>query len=59
MLTVISPAKTLDYTSELATERYSQPQLLQDSSALISLCRDLTPAQIGSLMKISDALAGL
>ncbi|MGL5007457.1 MAG: peroxide stress protein YaaA [Plesiomonas sp.] len=59
MLTVISPAKTLDYTSELATERYSQPQLLQDSSALISLCRDLTPAQIGSLMKISDTLAGL
>jgi cytoplasmic iron level regulating protein YaaA (DUF328/UPF0246 family) len=59
MLIVISPAKTLDYQSPLATERYSQPELLKYSQQLIKECRTLTPDQIGSLMNISDKLAGL
>ncbi|MDX7991073.1 peroxide stress protein YaaA [Xenorhabdus littoralis] len=59
MLITISPAKTLDYESPLATEKYSQPELLAESQQLIDVCRTLTPAQIGSLMSISDTLAGL
>ncbi|TDB49001.1 peroxide stress protein YaaA [Photorhabdus luminescens] len=59
MLITISPAKTLDYESPLATEKYSQPVLLSQSEQLISICRELTPAQIASLMGISDKLAGL
>ncbi|KER03257.1 peroxide stress protein YaaA [Photorhabdus temperata] len=59
MLITISPAKTLDYESLLATEKYSQPELLDQSKQLISICRELTPAQIASLMGISDKLAGL
>jgi hypothetical protein len=59
MLVIISPAKTLDYTSPLATERFTQPDLLDKSKTLINLCRKLTPAQIASLMSISDKLAGL
>ncbi|WP_323839705.1 peroxide stress protein YaaA [Photorhabdus africana] len=59
MLITISPAKTLDYESTLATEEYSQPELLDQSKQLISVCRELTPAQIASLMGISDKLAGL
>ncbi|MEQ1964167.1 peroxide stress protein YaaA [Xenorhabdus khoisanae] len=59
MLITISPAKTLDYVSPLATEKYSQPELLGESQQLIEVCRTLTPAQIGSLMSISDKLAGL
>ncbi|NRN28397.1 peroxide stress protein YaaA [Photorhabdus heterorhabditis] len=59
MLITISPAKTLDYESPLATEKYSQPALLNQSEQLISICRKLTPAQIASLMGISDKLAGL
>ncbi|TDB57139.1 peroxide stress protein YaaA [Photorhabdus khanii] len=59
MLITISPAKTLDYESPLATEKYSQPELLDQSKQLISICRELTPAQIASLMGISDKLAGL
>jgi cytoplasmic iron level regulating protein YaaA (DUF328/UPF0246 family) len=57
MLTIISPAKTLDYESPLATKRFSQPELLDKSSQLISIARKLTPAQISSLMGISDKLA--
>ncbi|CAQ82628.1 MULTISPECIES: peroxide stress protein YaaA [Photorhabdus] len=59
MLITISPAKTLDYESPLTTEKYSQPALLDQSEQLISICRKLTPAQIASLMGISDKLAGL
>ncbi|WP_034949292.1 peroxide stress protein YaaA [Erwinia oleae] len=59
MLMVISPAKTLDFESPLATRQFTQPALLDDSQKLIEVARKLTPAQIGSLMSISDKLAGL
>lgn len=59
MLMVISPAKTLDFESPLATQRYTQPALLEESQKLIALARKLSPADIGSLMHISDKLAVL
>ena len=59
MLMVISPAKTLDYESPLATSRFTQPALLEKSQQLIDVARDLSPAQIASLMSISDKLAHL
>ncbi|TQF69728.1 peroxide stress protein YaaA [Pseudoalteromonas luteoviolacea] len=59
MITVISPAKNLDYDSSAPIERHTLPELLTHSEALISVCRDLSPQEIGSLMKISDKLAGL
>ncbi|WP_029684572.1 peroxide stress protein YaaA [Tatumella saanichensis] len=59
MLLVISPAKTLDYESPLATDKYTQPQLLEASQQLIDIARQLSPAQIASLMSISDKLAHL
>lgn len=57
MLMVISPAKTLDFESPLATRQFTQPALLDESQRLIEIARRLTPAQIGSLMSISDKLA--
>ena len=59
MLIVVSPAKTLDYESPLVTSRFTQPELLDHSAALITRARQLSPDQIASLMKISDKLAGL
>jgi cytoplasmic iron level regulating protein YaaA (DUF328/UPF0246 family) len=59
MLMVISPAKTLDYESPLATTRYTQPALLEKSQQLIEIARNLSPANIASLMSISDKLAHL
>jgi len=59
MLMVISPAKTLDYESPLAKSRFTQPALLEKSQQLIDVARDLSPAQIASLMGISDKLAHL
>ena len=59
MLTVISPAKTLDYDTPPVTPRYTQPQYLDDSQELIVQLRELSPAQISELMHLSDKLAGL
>ena len=59
MLMVISPAKTLDYTSPLATEKYSQPRFLEQSSQLIEILREFSPSELAKLMKLSDKLAGL
>lgn len=59
MLIVVSPAKTLDYESPLATNTYTQPELVDHSVELIEQCRQLTPADIATLMKVSDKIAGL
>ncbi|MCL9775173.1 peroxide stress protein YaaA [Vibrio methylphosphonaticus] len=59
MLIVVSPAKTLDYESPLATERFTQPEFIEQSAELIEVCRKLTPADVSALMKVSDKIAGL
>jgi len=59
MLIVVSPAKNLDFESPLATQEYTQPELLEHSQILAERCVHLTPADLSSLMKISDKLAGL
>jgi cytoplasmic iron level regulating protein YaaA (DUF328/UPF0246 family) len=59
MLIVVSPAKTLDYESPLATEKFTQPELVEYSKELIDVCRKLTPADVASLMKVSDKIADL
>jgi hypothetical protein len=59
MLVVVSPAKNLDYDSLLTTQKHSQPALLDHSQILIERCKKLSPANISSLMGISDKLAGL
>ncbi len=59
MLTVISPAKTLDFESQPCTQDHTQPQFLEQSQQLINELRELTAPAIASLMKLSDKLAGL
>ncbi|MBN2993833.1 peroxide stress protein YaaA [Pseudomonas cedrina subsp. fulgida] len=59
MLMVISPAKTLDFETAPATQRYTQPQYLDHSQQLIEQLRELSPAQISELMHVSDKIGGL
>ena len=59
MLSVISPAKTLDFETPPTTQDVTQPDFLDDSQALIDILRDYSPQQISDLMGISDKLAGL
>ncbi|MBL4828291.1 MAG: peroxide stress protein YaaA [Aliivibrio sp.] len=59
MLIVVSPAKTLDFESPLATQTHTQPEFIKESEKLINECRKLSPVDVASLMKVSDKIAGL
>jgi cytoplasmic iron level regulating protein YaaA (DUF328/UPF0246 family) len=59
MLIVLSPAKSLDYETAPTTDLHTQPEFIARSAQLIKQLRELSPAQIGSLMHISDPLAAL
>ncbi len=59
MLMVLSPAKTLDYESPLTTDAHTLPDFIPRSAELITVLREKSPAEIGSLMQISDPLAQL
>ena len=54
MLMVLSPAKTLDYTTPPHTTRHTQPDFLTDSQQLIQVLREKSQADIAKLMDISD-----
>ncbi|BFM49412.1 peroxide stress protein YaaA [Marinomonas sp. THO17] len=56
---LISPAKTLDLTSTPSSDEFSVPELTQESKLLIKQLQDYTPADIASLMKLSDKLSTL
>ncbi|MDX5407527.1 MAG: peroxide stress protein YaaA [Chromatiaceae bacterium] len=59
MLLLVSPAKDLDYQPLAKTLAVTQPALLEHSQQLAEICKTLTPADLSSLMHISDKLAGL
>ncbi len=59
MLIVLSPAKSLDLDTPSTTRKTSTPDFLAQSGTLIELLRNYTPAELGSLMELSDNLSTL
>ncbi|MBU3021482.1 peroxide stress protein YaaA [Aestuariibacter sp. A3R04] len=59
MIVVVSPAKNLDFDTETPIKTFTQPDLLDAAEALAKRCKKLSPADLSSLMKISDKLATL
>ncbi|WP_028469341.1 peroxide stress protein YaaA [Neptunomonas japonica] len=59
MLTVISPAKTLDYETPPHIEQSTQPRFLSNSAELINVLDTLSVQGVAELMKLSDKLASL
>lgn len=59
MLTVISPAKTLDFDTPSTTNKHTHPDFLDHSSELIKILQQHPPKKLRKLMKISDKLAEL
>ncbi|MDH3447744.1 MAG: peroxide stress protein YaaA [Gammaproteobacteria bacterium] len=59
MLTVISPAKTLDFESPTVTDTYTQPAHLTQSRKLVRRLRELSASDLSRLMSVSDSLAEL
>ena len=59
MLSVISPAKTLDFESDPLTRKHSSPAYLKHSKQLIQLLRACSEGELCKLMSISTKLAAL
>jgi cytoplasmic iron level regulating protein YaaA (DUF328/UPF0246 family) len=59
MLILLSPAKSLDYETPVEGISHTQPQFVSQSAQLIEVLKTQSPAQIASLMDLSDNLAAL
>ena len=59
MLVLVSPAKTLDYESELNVEEFSIASHLSDSNILMKELQQKNPDDLSSLMGLSDKLSQL
>ena len=59
LITIISPAKKLDYETPIQQLPSSQPMLLNHSNTLMSDLKKLSPQEVGSLMGLSDKLGAL
>ncbi|TXS93776.1 peroxide stress protein YaaA [Parahaliea maris] len=59
MLTVISPAKTLDFDTPPHTRKATQPQFIDRAADLVEDARGLGPDDIRELMGVSENIAEL
>jgi len=59
VLIVVSPAKSLDYESPLATKKHSVPEMLDRASELVGVMASKSPDDLVDLMSISPKLAQL
>ncbi|MEZ5230651.1 MAG: YaaA family protein [Acidimicrobiales bacterium] len=59
MLCVVSPAKSLDYESPLATKKRSEPMMLERAGELVTIMRTKSVDDLRQLMSISQPLAEL
>ena len=59
MLTVISPAKTLDFESPAKTRTATDPAFLARSSELVKIMREFSAKDLSKLMRISPKLGEL
>ena len=59
MLTLLSPAKTLDFDTPPTTAKATQADFLQHSAELVDVLKQYSPDDVGALMKLSPALSEL
>ena len=59
MLTVISPAKTLDFDTPPTTRKATQPLFIERAGELVEDARKMSPDDIRALMGVSDNIAQL
>jgi cytoplasmic iron level regulating protein YaaA (DUF328/UPF0246 family) len=59
MKIVISPAKSLDFESQLPTKIFTEPQFLKEANTIQKTLKKKKPKQLMDLMSISEKLADL
>jgi cytoplasmic iron level regulating protein YaaA (DUF328/UPF0246 family) len=57
MITILSPAKRLNYTDRVLTETYTYPVFIKESEVIMNKLKKLRPPAIKKLMNINDTLA--
>ena len=56
MISIVSPAKSLNFDASCSIKMYSQCSFLSDSQLLVNDLKKYSPEQISDLMKVSDKL---
>lgn len=59
MKIVLSPAKSLDYQSDLPAQAFTKPLFIKEAKKIQTVLKKQKPADLSSLMHISDKLANL
>ncbi len=59
MITIISPAKTLDYKNKVQTKKYTQPEFLKESQELVDELKKFSSKELSKLMDVNTDLAHL
>ncbi len=59
MLAIISPAKSLDYRSEISPPASTQPRFPDETEKLVSAASNLTKKKLRAIMPVSDKLIDL
>jgi uncharacterized protein len=59
MITILSPAKSLNFKSETQTKKYSTPLFLEESVNLVAELKHYSPGNLKELMHLSDGLGEL
>ena len=56
MISIVSPAKSLNFDDSCSVKMYSQCSFLKDSQLLVNDLKKYSPKQISDLMKVSDKI---
>ncbi|MDY6802094.1 MAG: peroxide stress protein YaaA [Bacteroidota bacterium] len=59
MITIISPAKTLNFDNNIKTKEYTQPEFLADSETLVKALKKKSKKELATLMNTNQELASL
>jgi uncharacterized protein len=59
MLILLSPAKSLDYDTPPQLDFHTVPDMVQESTQLVEILRELSVPDVATLMDLSDKLASL
>ena len=56
MISIVSPAKSLDFDNKAPISDYSLPLFLEESQKIVNVLKDYSPKDLAKLMKISKDL---
>jgi len=59
VLSILSPAKTLDYETAPTTKKSTQPLFIDQAASLVKSARKMDPEDIQGLMGVSEKIATL